>query len=63
MARMIWAALIRNEDQKVSDRSVALDAGFDVNLPKNITLSFTYSGQNARTAMDNGAWGNLAIRF
>lgn len=43
--------------------SLVVDAGLDVNVADNVTFSFNYSGQIARTAMDNGAWGNLAVRF
>ncbi len=43
--------------------ALLVDAGIDVDVADNVTLRFNYSGQVAPAAMENGGWGNLALRF
>jgi outer membrane autotransporter protein len=51
------------EGVPIATDALVVDAGIDVSVADNVTLSLTYSGQVAHTAMDNGAWGNLTVRF
>lgn len=47
----------------IASDALLIEAGIDVDMADNITLRLSYSGQIARTAMDSGAWGNLAFQF
>jgi outer membrane autotransporter protein len=47
----------------IAPDALLVDAGIDVDVADNVTLRFNYSGQIAPSAMENGGWGNLALRF